>query len=146
MADDRLKELQELERDVRGFRAALDPDSPFHAAAFKLEALCGKAEAVLTAPADDYFDPNELESPDQETGEGLWNDDAPQCWWNIAIKRGAKVVDGTIDGAEFARVGVALINSCINCGETVAPYNSYQVAPDNPYAYCAQCAGVEDGS
>jgi len=68
-----------------------------------------------------------------------------KTWLDIAIERGAHPEpDGnTYTGAELERVGVAIINGCPGCGACVGAYNSYQIAPDNPYAYCADCAGVE---
>jgi len=69
----------------------------------------------------------------------------PKSWYTIALERGAKEsADGSMTGGELARVGVAILNGCPDCGATVAPYNSYQISEDNPYAYCRQCADVEE--
>lgn len=68
----------------------------------------------------------------------------PKTWWAVAHERGMpEESDRDYTAADFDAVGIALINGCPTCGATVAPYNSYQIAPDNPYAYCAGCAGVE---
>ena len=67
-----------------------------------------------------------------------------KTWLEIAEDRGVeKEPDGSINGSAFAAVGIAIINGCPGCAATVAPYNSYQVAEDDPYAWCADCAGVE---
>lgn len=63
-----------------------------------------------------------------------------KSWYQIALDAGAKEIDGGINGSEFARLGIAIINGCPGCQATVAPYNSFQVAPGNPYAYCQSCA------
>ena len=67
----------------------------------------------------------------------------PRTWHDAAIDRGMPVSeDGTYSGDDYAAVGVAILNGCPGCHATVAPYNSYQISADNPYAYCAMCAGV----
>lgn len=68
----------------------------------------------------------------------------PRSWLKEAERRGARcAADGSISGSEFARVGIAIINGCPGCGATVAPYNSYMVKPDDPYAWCEDCVGIE---
>lgn len=68
----------------------------------------------------------------------------PRLWLDIAKDRGAEFdADGSISGAALAEVGIAILNGCPGCRAVVAPYNSYQVAADNPYSYCADCAGVD---
>ena len=66
----------------------------------------------------------------------------PRTWLDVAIERGAKDVNGAFTGDELARVGITITNGCPRCHARVAPSNSYQVDTDNPYAYCARCAGV----
>lgn len=69
----------------------------------------------------------------------------PRLWLDVAKDRGAQFdPDGSISGAALAEVGIAILNGCPRCQATVAPYNSYQVAPDDPYAYCADCADVAE--
>jgi len=64
-----------------------------------------------------------------------------QSWHDIALRRGVvEDENGCVDGSQYAAVGVSILNGCPDCGATVAPYNSYQIAKDNPYAYCRQCA------
>lgn len=67
-----------------------------------------------------------------------------RSWYDVAIERGAVEDDGMIPGDEFARVGIALLNGCPGCGATVGPHTSFQVAPDNPFAWCRSCAGLDD--
>jgi hypothetical protein len=67
----------------------------------------------------------------------------PKTWYQEALDRGAKEnPDGTMGGRELERVGIAIINGCPGCGATVAAFNSYMTAEDNPYMWCADCAGV----
>ena len=69
----------------------------------------------------------------------------PRTWYQVALDRGAQESEpGVMSGAELQRVGVAILNGCPDCGATVAPYNSFQLSADNPYAYCGNCAGVEE--
>ena len=65
----------------------------------------------------------------------------PKLWHAIAIERGmSEKLNGSVTAQDYADVGVCMINGCPSCGATVAPYNSYQVAPDSPYSYCKDCA------
>lgn len=69
----------------------------------------------------------------------------PRLWLDVARDRGVRVEpDGAITADAFADVGIAILNGCPQCEATVGPHCSYQIAADNPYAYCTDCAGVRD--
>ena len=68
-----------------------------------------------------------------------------KTWHDVALERGMPASpDGTYIGDAYEAVGVAILNGCPGCGACVAPYNSFQIAPDNPFAYCRDCAGVDE--
>ena len=70
---------------------------------------------------------------------------AMKTWMEVAVERGVNPgTDGSINGAEFAKVGISIINGCPGCGATVAPHSS--VSMDNEhrdYMVCFDCAGYE---
>lgn len=58
---------------------------------------------------------------------------------DVALARGAHEVDGTINGAEFERVGLPIFGGCQGCGATIAAYNAYPSRTG--YLRCRQCIG-----
>lgn len=45
---------------------------------------------------------------------------------DLALHRGAHVAeDGTINGAEFEKVGLAILGGCEACGASIAAYNAF---------------------
>lgn len=61
---------------------------------------------------------------------------------DLAIHRGAREVDGSINGAEFHRVGLDILGGCMGCGSTLAAYNAYP--SKEGYWCCKDCIG-DDG-
>jgi hypothetical protein len=67
---------------------------------------------------------------------------------DVAFARGVKEVDGTINGAEFERVGLPFMGGCQGCGASIAAYNAYP--SKSGYLQCRDCiegigfASVED--
>lgn len=104
------------------------------------EILCphcgGFSYSPFTAPAARFADASPEELATSTTPLRY-----PRLWLDVARDRGADFApDGSISGDELARVGIAIINGCAGgCQSTVAPYNSYQLSPSNPYAYCEDC-------
>lgn len=58
---------------------------------------------------------------------------------DLAIHRGAHQNDGGINGAEFNRVGLAIMGGCIGCGASLAAYNAYP--SKEGYWCCKDCIG-----
>lgn len=127
---------------IKAIEACLDVADP--AEDIAAEAIDG-SPAFLHAKAMEALHMLKREFTYDDDPQGLTEPEYPRTWWDVAVERGIKVeADGSCNGAEFARVGISMINGCPGCGATVAPYNSYQVAADNPYAYCRDCARVPD--
>lgn len=61
---------------------------------------------------------------------------------DIAIARGARVVDGGINGSEFERVGLPMMGGCQGCGASIAAYNAYPGT--NGYLVGGCCRGQFD--
>jgi hypothetical protein len=71
--------------------------------------------------------------------------DYPRSWLDVARDRGVEVEPtGAISAGALMAVGIAILNGCPGCGAAVTPYNSFQVAEDEPYAICSMCAGLDD--
>lgn len=61
----------------------------------------------------------------------------------LARFRGAKEsADGSINGAEFYRVGLPILGGCLICEATIAAYNAYP--SKSGYLKCRNCIG-DDG-
>lgn len=76
-------------------------------------------------------------------GEKDWRS-TMQTWLEVAIQRGAKAdKHGAYTAGELAKVNVQLLNGCVVCHATVGAHNSYKVGPQNDYAYCKSCAGLD---
>lgn len=59
---------------------------------------------------------------------------------DVAQARGAKPEpDGTLTGAEFERVGLAILGGCQVCGASVAAYNAYPSCTG--FWRCEDCVG-----
>jgi hypothetical protein len=56
---------------------------------------------------------------------------------DIAIARGARVIDGNVDGAELAAMGLPIIPGCARCSVTLSPADAYP-APGRFY-FCGAC-------
>jgi hypothetical protein len=44
--------------------------------------------------------------------------------YEVALARDVQVVGGSVNGAEFARVGLPILGGCCVCGATIAAYNA----------------------
>lgn len=62
--------------------------------------------------------------------------------YDIAIARGARVVDGAVNGGEFERLGLPMMGGCQVCGATIAAYNSHPAR--NGYLVGSCCANGFD--
>lgn len=59
---------------------------------------------------------------------------------DLALHRGAKAEpDGSINGAEFARVGLPLFGGCELCHASIAAYNA--CPSHSGYLRCTECIG-----
>ena len=56
---------------------------------------------------------------------------------DLARHRGAREVDGSINGAEFDRVGLSIMGGCEICHASIAAYNAYP--SKSGYLRCRDC-------
>lgn len=61
----------------------------------------------------------------------------------LAIHRGAIEVDGSINGAEFERVGLPMMGGCESCEASIAAYNAYP--SKGGYLRCRDCISTTEG-
>jgi hypothetical protein len=59
--------------------------------------------------------------------------------FELAEHRGARSIDGAINGAEFERVGLPILGGCEGCYATIAAYNAYP--SKSGFLRCDDCIG-----
>lgn len=61
----------------------------------------------------------------------------PLTVYELALELGAEEIDGRIDGAEFARLGLPVFAGCGRCGASLAAFNAFPSSTG--FIRCGDC-------
>lgn len=62
--------------------------------------------------------------------------------FDVAVAKGGRLINGTMNGAEFDRLGLPMLSGCQNCGAMCGPGNAYPTKTG--FIQCGDCEEMSD--